>query len=475
MNNIYCDILFASYNSYMTKKKRGLSLFAITMINIIAVDSIRTLPIAAQFGFSLVFYYLIGGLFFLIPSALIAAELGTAWPETGGLYIWIKEAFGKKTGSIIIWLNWIYNLAWYPTIMALIAGISAYLINPDLATNKYYMITIILGLFWLATFLNCLGMHVSSWISTAGAIFGTLLPMLFIIVLGFIYYFQGRPLAIDINASTFFPQETGMDNLAFFSSILFGLLGLEMAATHAREMKNPKRDYPKSLFFSVIAILASIILSSLAIAIVVPKGELNLVVGLLQAFQLFFETFNIPYFTYIIAIAIILGALSAVSAWIIGPTKGIMVASKDGTLPKFLTKQNRAGAPSNALITQGVIVTILSTFYLFMPSVNSTFIFFSIITAQLAMIVYITLFAAGIYLHHKKGEVKRSFKIPFGNFGIWLVGLAGISISTFAFLVGFVPPKNALIENVYLYEALLVGVMIAISFLPLLFTKFCSK
>ena len=457
------------------KKKKTLSLFAITMINIIAVDSIRTLPISAQYGFSLVFYYLIGGIFFLIPSALIAAELGTGWPETGGLYVWIKEAFGKKVGAAIIWLNWIYNLAWYPTIMALVAGISAYLINPALAENKYYMISVILTLFWLATFLNCYGMRLSSWISTIGALFGTLLPMVFIIILSFIYYYQGRPLAIEISWDTFFPSDTSLDKLAFFSSILFGLLGLEMAATHAGEMTHPKRDYPKSLLISVIIILASIILSSLAIAAVVPYHELNLVVGILQAFKLFFDIFHIPYFTYIIAAAIIIGALSGVSAWIIGPTKGIMVASRDKTLPKFLTKQNSHGVPSNALITQGVIVTLLSFFYLFMPSVGSTFIFLSIITAQLAMIVYITLFAAGIVLHHKKRHVKRAFKIPGGNTGIWLVALSGILISSFAFVLGFIPPKAALIDNIYLYESLLVGVMLVISVLPFLFSKISSK
>jgi amino acid transporter len=457
------------------KKKKTLSLFAITMINIIAVDSIRTLPISAQYGFSLVFYYLIGGLFFLIPSALIAAELGTGWPETGGLYIWIKEAFGKRVGATIIWLNWIYNLAWYPTIMALVAGISAYLINPALAENKYYMISVILTLFWLATLLNCYGMRLSSWISTTGAIFGTLLPMIFIITLSFIYYYQGRPLAIEISSETFFPSHGSLNKLGFFSSILFGLLGLEMAATHAGEMTDPKRDYPKSLFISVIIILTSIILSSLAIAAVVPYHELSLVVGIIQAFKVFFTFFNIPYFTSIIAAAIIIGALSGVSAWIIGPTKGIMVASKDGALPAFLTRQNKHGVPSGALITQGLVVTLLSFFYLFMPSVNSTFIFLSIITAQLAMIVYITLFAAGIVLHHKKRHVKRSFKIPGGNFGIWLTGTSGILISSFAFFLGFIPVDAAFITNIYLYETLLIGVMLIISILPFLLSKISAK
>ena len=459
----------------MVRDKRKLSLFAITMINIIAVDSIRTLPISAQYGFSLIFYYLIAGLFFFIPSALVSAELGTGWPERGGIYIWIKEAFGKKTASIIIWINWVYNLAWYPTIMALIAGVFAYTFNPSLVDNPYYIISVILVLFWLATFLNCYGMRLSAWISGMGAIIGTLLPMLFIIVLAFVYLYQQRPLAIEISSHTFFPSGSTYDKLGFFSSILFGLLGLEMAATHAGEMVDPKRDYPKSLFIAVIAILSSIILSSLAIAIVVPSGTLNLVVGTVQAFSAFFQTFNMPYMTKVIAIAIVIGGLSGVSAWIIGPTKGIMVASRDEMLPKFFNKENEHGAPINTLLTQAVIVTLLSLFYLFMPSVNSTFIFLSIVTAQLAMIVYITLFAASIILHHKKRDVKRTFKIPGGNIGIWLVAGSGITISVLALIAGFIPPKALLISNVASYELLLVGVMIILSLLPLILSKLSTK
>ena len=68
------------------------------MINVIAVDSIRTLPISAEYGFSAVFYYLLAGLIFFIPTALVSAELASAWPETGGVYVWVREAFGKKWG-----------------------------------------------------------------------------------------------------------------------------------------------------------------------------------------------------------------------------------------------------------------------------------------------------------------------------------------------------------------------------------------
>src|SRR5262245_26238885 len=121
---------------FMTRRNRVLGFFQVVMINVIGVDSIRNLPFSATYGFSLVFFYILAALFFFIPGALVSAELGTAWPTTGGIYVWVREAFGKKMALLTIWLNWIYNIFWYPTIMALIAGTLAYFFDPNLANNK---------------------------------------------------------------------------------------------------------------------------------------------------------------------------------------------------------------------------------------------------------------------------------------------------------------------------------------------------
>ena len=323
-----------------------------------------------------------------------------------------------------------------------------------------------MGLFWAATFLNCCGMRISVMISTIGALIGTLMPMLLIIALGAIWYFQGRPSEITFSFAALFPDIGSSDKLAFFSNILFGLIGLEMVAAHAGEMKNPRRDYPKALFASSIIILTSIILASLAISMVVPHKNLNLVVGVIQAFSLFFEAFGMPWMTKIIALCVILGGLSGVAAWMIGPTKGIMIASQDGSLPKLFTKVNKHGVPTGALFLQAMIVSVLALAFVFMPTVNSSFWLLSIITAQLALIVYITLFAASIKLHHHKREVQRNFKVPFGNFGIWFVAVSGITISLVAIGVGFIPPPNIPMHGQISYEFLLICGMVILSALP---------
>ena len=202
-------------------EKKTLGLFKLVMINVIAVDSIRTLTFSAVYGFSLVFFYLLAALLFFIPTALVSAELGTGWPNRGGIYVWVREAFGKKWSLMIIWLNWIYNVIWYPTIMALIAGTFTYFFNPDLANDKFFMCGSVLVLFWGATFLNCFGMEASSLLSTLAALIGTLLPMVLIAILGIAWVVQGNPSQIEFSWQTFFPQGDQSNNLALLTNVLF--------------------------------------------------------------------------------------------------------------------------------------------------------------------------------------------------------------------------------------------------------------
>jgi amino acid transporter len=450
--------------------KKMLGVFSLAMINVIAVDSIRTLTFSAVYGFSLVFFYLLVALVFFIPTALVSAELGTGWPSRGGIYVWVREAFGKKWSLLVTWLNWVYNVIWYPTIMALIAGTFAYLIDPALSDNKWYMCCATLILFWVATGINCLGMKASSLLSAVGALGGTILPMVLIITLGAVWIIQGHPIQIEFTWKQFFPS-AHMGDLAFLTNVLFGLLGLEMAATHAAEMRNPKRDYPRSLFFSVIIILCTIVFASLAIAIIVPKNQLNLAAGVMQAFQEFLNAYGGLSFLPLIALFIILGSLSQVGAWIIGPTKGLLVASEDGMLPKFWAHTNRHGVPVRILTAQAGVVSILALMFVLLPTINSSYWILSVITAQLALIVYIIFFAAALRLRHRQPHVQRSFRIPGNKLGIWGVCLIGLVSCTTVIFLGFLPPQQVPFQNIFLYELALVGSMAICCFIPLAFLR----
>jgi glutamate:GABA antiporter len=447
----------------MHPSKKVLSVFSLVMINVIAVDSLRTLPMSAKLGLPLVAYYIVAAITFFIPIALVAAELATAYPRTGGVYVWVREAFGQRAGFITIWLQWIYNVVWYPTILAFIAATFSYLFAPELANNKIYLLSTTIGLFWLFTFLNCFGMRLSSWVSTIGAIFGTILPMLMIITLGMIWLLQGRVSAVDWSGS-WLPDFSSLGNLSLFAAVLFGLIGVEMSAVHAEEVKNPQRDYPRAILYSIFIIFTTLVLSSLAIIIVVPNAKLSVVSGLIEAFSIFFNSYNMPWMTFIIALLIILGGLSGVSAWIIGPTKGLLTAAKDGSLPPLFARVNKHGSPVPILIIQGIIFTLLTSVFIMFDSINAAYWLLSDLCAQMALLVYIFMFAAAIKLRYSQPNQPRAYRVPGSNVVMWIVSLTGIVCCIVAMIIGFVPPTQIPIDNVAFFEAFLtIGLLVFVA------------
>lgn len=454
----------------MSQPKRVLSVFSLVMINVIAVDSLRTLPLTAKLGLPLISYYLLAALIFFIPVALVSAELATAFPKTGGLYVWVREAFGKRAGFITIWLQWIYNVVWYPTIMAFIAATLSYLIAPELAQNKVYLLVSIISLFWLFTFVNCFGMKISSLVSEFGAAFGTLFPMIGITVLGGIWLIQGRPVEVGSHTS-WIPDFSTLGNISLFPAVLFGLLGMEMSAVHAEEVKNPQRDYPRALLYSTIIIFSTLVLGSLAIVIVIPNSKLSVVSGLIDAYDIFFKAYDMPGMTKLTALLIILGGLSGVSAWIIGPTKGLLVAARDGCIPAVFSKVNQHGAPTNILLLQGVIFTLLSSVFILQDSINAAYWLLSDLCSQLALLVYVFMFSAAIKLRYSHPTQPRAYKIPGGNVGMWIVASLGLICCVATILIGFIPPTQINISNLVFFEGFLLGGMVLFVVIPWMLAK----
>lgn len=80
---------------------KRMSWLTLSFMMVAAVASIRSLPSMAVYGLGSIFLYLIPAVVFFIPVALVASELGTGW--NGGIYGWVKQAFGKRLGFFAIW------------------------------------------------------------------------------------------------------------------------------------------------------------------------------------------------------------------------------------------------------------------------------------------------------------------------------------------------------------------------------------
>lgn len=169
------------------KPRRVLGMFSLAMIDVAAVISLRNLPTIAEYGWGSIFIYGLALVGFMIPISFAAAELGSAWPKAGGLYDWVKEAFGSKSGALAIWADWAENLVWYPTVLSFIAAALAYLIVPAWAVNRAFLFAVMMIVFWGTTVANFLGVRASASISSWGTIIGSVIPGVMLIILGAVW------------------------------------------------------------------------------------------------------------------------------------------------------------------------------------------------------------------------------------------------------------------------------------------------
>lgn len=422
-----------------------ISVLALVLLITGAIDSIRNLPATALFGSTLIFFFIFSALVFLIPVALVSAELASSWSEEeGGIYSWVKHAFGENVAFFTIWLQWINTLVWYPTILSFIAGTLAYLINPELAQNKYYLISIILIIFWSLTCVGLSGLRASASFAGFCAIFGMILPMGFIILLAFIWLLKGNPIAIDMGLSHLLPQWKDSQSWVSLTAIMTSFLGMELAAVHVRNVNNPQKNFPRAMFFSVLLILFTMIFGSLAIAFVLPNEKISLIDGVMRAFDNFLQAYHLSWIMPILVILLLIGSLGSMINWIISPAKGILMAAKNNFLPQFMCKLNKHGVASRVLLVQAIIVTLLCGGFLLLPSVNAIYWLFTDLSTELYMMMYVLMFIAAWQLKRKFTHIKRPFTIPGGKTGYYLtciLGLIGCSITLF---VGFIPPEQAI-------------------------------
>lgn len=454
------------------KVSRTLSLFTLAMINVAAIGSVKNWPVTAEYGFASLFFLLLSAIIFFLPVALVSAELATGWPKAGGVFVWVKEAFGHRTGFLAIWLLWIENVIWYPTALSFIAATFAYIIDPALVENKVYLASSILILFWGITLLNFLGMRTSGWISTVGAVCGTFIPGVLIIVLGAFWYFGGNPLQISFSWEALIPDMTSPGRVVFFVGVLLSLAGLEMSAIHARDVKNPQKNYPKAILLSAAMIVGLSLLGVLAIAVVIPQSEISLTAGALQAFSFFMNAYGLNILVPLIAALIGIGTIGSMSTWVVGPTKGLLAAARSGDLPPFFRKINARGMPVMLMLVQAVIVSFLSFFFVFMENINIAYWILVALVTQFYLIMYGLMFASAIKLRYKRPEVERPYKIPGKNIGMWCMGILGILSSLLAFVIGFFPPSQLATSSQPLYILSMLGGVILICFVPAIILRF---
>jgi amino acid transporter len=403
-----------------------------------SVASLRSAPTMAVYGLACVFLYIVPAIVFLLPQALVAAELASGW--SGGVYRWVSEGLSERWGFLAVWCQFAMTIFYYPTLLGFVASTLAYVFNPDLADNGVYTGIVIVVVFWLGVFMSARGgVGGVAKLASSGLVVGTLIPGAVLVVLGVIYLLQGHTSAAPMTASHLVPEWTGIASLVLIVNNFLSYSGMEMNAVHVSSLRNPGKEFPRSMFFAVGLVLLIFILPALAISWVIPANELSLTAGVMQAFSAFFANFGLQKLVPVVAIALVCASAGGMLTWLSGPSKGLLlIARRDGYLPPFLQNQNENEVAVNILATQGAVTTVIALLYALIPSVSSAYWILSVMTTQVYLIVYLLMFVAAVRLRRDQPNAERGYRAPI----LKTLCLVGFAASTAAIIIGFVPPSQ---------------------------------
>ncbi len=450
-----------------------MGVFTLAMINVSAIVSLRGLPAESTYGLSSAFYYIFAAIFFLIPVSLVAAELTTGWPQKGGVFRWVGEAFGTRLGFLAIWLQWIESTIWFPTVLTF-AAVSLAFIGPDqswdqaLSANSVYVVVCVLVVYWAATLLNFRGMGTSGGITKWGTLVGTVIPAALLVFMGMLYWGMGNPIDIAMEARDFFPDLSNFNHIVLAASIFLFYAGMEMSAVHVKDVRNPGHNYPLAIGIASVITVAIFVFGTLAIGFIIPKGQINLVQSLLVAYDKLFGFFGLKWMGSVLAVCLAFGVLAQVVAWVGGPSKGLLEVGRAGYLPRVMQRTNKNGVQTGILIIQGCIVTLLSISFVVLPSVQTAYQIISQLTIILYLIMYMLMFLAALYLRYKEPNVPRTFRVPGGKAGMWIVGGLGLLGSLVAFCFSFIPPNQIPVGSPAVYVGILIVGTLVFAGLPFL-------
>lgn len=430
-----------------------LGFFGFFAITASMVMTVYEYPTFASSGLHLVFFLVVGGILWFLPVAMCAAEMATVkgW-ESGGIFAWVGNTLGKRWGFAALFYQWFQITVGFVTMAFFILAAFAYVVNWDaLYNNPLVMFFGVALIVWVLTLAQLGGTKFTERISKIGFFGGIVVPV-FILMAGLVAYFvTGGTSQLNISPSGIVPDFTQTDTLVIFASFILAYMGVEASASHVNELRNPSRTYPMVMITICIMAIAFDAIGGMAVATTLSQSTLdgNMSFGVIEAFEAIFAShFNAGWLVFIIALLLSLGVLAEISAWIVGPSRALLEAAKEGIIPRTFAKTNKHGVSVKTVIIQAVLVTIwdavlCGSMALSGGSSSSVAYLTAIgLTVVIYLAAYVLFFLAYFYLVFKQKNLQRSFQIPGGVVFKSIVGGAGLFMTLATLVISFFPSSS---------------------------------
>ena len=426
--------------------------------------SLRWIATAAGHGPSSLVIWFAGWFFLYIPLALSVVHLSSRYPAEGGFYVWTKIAFGEQAGFLSAWMYWVSNLPYFPAVLYFAASNLLFL-HPALHRYSqkptYFVIFSVFVLVGL-TVLNILGLNLAKWAHNLGAI-AMWIPALIIVVLGFIAW-RHFGSATSFAPRNFLPTARVQDML-FWSVVIFSFIGCESASLMAEEIKDARRNIPRALLIAGVTVAACYMLGTFCVLLAIPNSESSNLEGLAQAVAHTASRLHIGGITAFAAFFIVISNIGAAGAYLAAAARLPFVAGLDGYLPTAFGKLHpRYNTPWVSVLGQGLFGILFVFLGQAGSSVTGAYNILVAIAVVITMIPFMFLFASMIRLQNRvrfpdqlaTNSASESFTSVtfFTSFTSRTLGLIGFTTATFATLLSLIPPPEEPHKLLYLLKLL---------------------
>ncbi len=419
------------------KLKKHFGRFDILFFLICTLVGVDTIGTVASNGAQAFTWLMLMAAVFFIPSALLFAELGTAFPEEGGPYVWVRLAFGRLAGAINNFLYWVTNPVWLGGTLAVsAAAVFATFFTSDANLNSWQFYAFTLLFVWVGVLAAILSFKVGKWIPTLGA-YSRFLLLGFFSISVVVYAIQNG--VHGFGFSDFSPTFAGAVFLV--PVLIFQFVGFELPSSAGDEMKNPQRDVPWAIFGSATATILLYGVPILGILLVLPTDQVTNLGGFIDAIKSVFTVYggsiDADGVATLSGIGLILGDLAAIMfilallssgvAWIMGSDRALAVSGFDGAAPRYLgVISARFGTPVRVNVFSGILSTLVLVGAHEITGGNAEKLFTTVLGLAISttLVSYIGIFPALAVLRRKIPGVKRPYRAPMATFlSIWLTVL----------------------------------------------------
>lgn len=439
----------------MSEQRARLGQIALMMMTFSAVYSFPSIiNNSIQIGLATIPAYIFGSVFYFLPFILMMSEFASANSDKeSGIHSWLECVLGSKWAFLGAWSYFFVNLFFFGSLLpqTLIQGSYALFGgNVFVGENSTLIIALVsIVLFWIATYVCIKGV---SWISIVTNLAGSarLFMGIAFVVLAFVV------VCVFGEAPT---QEFTMESVSprfdwtFFMTMAWVLQacgGGESIGVYIKDVKGGNKTFIKVMVLSTIFVGLMYVLGSVAVGLIVPASALqnNFANGIFDVFKILGMHFGISgdIMVRLVGLILFLGSLGSLALWTAAPVKVFFSEIPEGIFGKWIVKTNNEGNPTNALIVQGIVVSIL----LIIPALGignmDSFLQMLInMTAATSLLPVLLLLIGYIVLRWKKDDMDRSFKFGNRTFGI-IAGVFLLIVFMFVFFMSTVPDPTLIMQ-----------------------------